>query len=102
MSKTTSTLVKQLMAALATGIVAPVEILLQKPAQERAETDWMRLVLGSLGVVCAVLLFQMAPKPPKEEEELPKEEPEEQQPADATQEDADASRVFEVTTTKKE
>lgn len=67
LSKTLSSLWKNIFAAVALACVVLLDKLLMVSTPAAQALDWPRILLGTLGVLLTVLIFQLAPKPPKEE-----------------------------------
>lgn len=67
LSKILSSLWKNICAAIALTLVVILEKLLMSTPQDKARTDWARVIVATLGVISTVFVFQLAPKAPKPE-----------------------------------
>lgn len=67
LSKILSSLWKNICAAVALTLVVILEKIFIATPQDKARTDWPKVLTATLGVIFTVLVFQLAPKAPKPE-----------------------------------
>lgn len=67
LSKTLSSLWKNIFAAVALAMIVMVQAVSMDPAIKSRQMDWSRLLMGTAGVLITSMIFSQAPKAPKPE-----------------------------------
>lgn len=67
LSKTLSSLWKNIFAAVALALVVMLQAVAMDPKIKSIAHDWSRIVIGTAGVLIASIIFSQAPKAPKPE-----------------------------------